>query len=137
MEKVKEKETMLTKDMEVFKEKKINYNDYEVSFRRWLISLIDSEKMSLQEARVRFSLGRDYVRLLKRWQEKYSEELHLSLQSMNSKERADNKALEKRIKELEKQLELAQMKNVALNTMIDIAEQDYKLKIRKKSGPKQ
>ena len=137
MEKVKEKETMLTKDMEVLKEKKINYNDYEVSFRRWLISLIDSEKMSLQEARVRFSLGRDYVRLLKRWQEKYSEELHLSLQSMNSKERADNKALEKRIKELEKQLELAQMKNVALNTMIDIAEQDYKLKIRKKSGPKQ
>jgi cell division septum initiation protein DivIVA len=45
--------------------------------------------------------------------------------------------LEKRIKELEKQLEHAQMKNVALNTMIDIAEQEYKLEVRKKSGPKQ
>jgi hypothetical protein len=29
------------------------------------------------------------------------------------------------------------MKNAALNTMIDIAENDYKLEIRKKSGPKQ
>ena len=56
---------------------------------------------------------------------------------MSAKERTDHKAQEKRIKELEKQLELAQMKNVALNTMIDIAENDYKLKIRKKSGPKQ
>jgi len=56
---------------------------------------------------------------------------------MSSKDRADNRELEKRIEELEKQLELARMKNVALNTMIDIAEQDYKLSIRKKSGPKQ
>ena len=56
---------------------------------------------------------------------------------MSSKDRADNTELEKRIEELEKQLELSRMKNVALNTMIDIAEQDYKLSIRKKSGPKQ
>jgi hypothetical protein len=34
-------------------------------------------------------------------------------------------------------LEHAQMKNVVLNTLIDIAENDYKLEIRKKSGPKQ
>ena len=94
--------------------------------------------MSSQEARDRFQLcTTEYKKIIKRWQERYSDELHLSLQAMSSKERADNKALEKRIKELEKQLELAQMKNVGLNTMIDIAEQDYKLEIRKKSGPKQ
>jgi predicted RND superfamily exporter protein len=94
--------------------------------------------MSFQEARDRFGLSPNYYTvILKRWQEKYSDQLHLSLSLMTSKERADNKALEKRIKELEKQLELAQMKNVGLNTMIDIAEQDYKLEIRKKSGPKQ
>jgi BMFP domain-containing protein YqiC len=56
---------------------------------------------------------------------------------MSAKERTEVKALEKRIGELEKQLERAQMKNVALNTMIDIAETDYKLAIRKKSGSKQ
>ena len=124
--------------MEGFQEKKINYNDYEISFRRWLVSQIDAEKISFQEARDRFNLNpAEYPKILRRWQERYSDELHLSLHAMTSKERADNEALEKRIKELEKQLELAQMKNVALDTMIDIAEKDYKLEIRKKSGPKQ
>ena len=132
------KEVRLTDHMEGFQEKKINYNDYEVSFRRWLISQIDSEKMTMQEAQERFHLNpNEYKKIIKRWQGRYSDELHLSLQAMNSKDRADNKKLEKRIKELEKQLEHAQMKNVALNTMIDIAEQEYKLEVRKKSGPKQ
>jgi polyhydroxyalkanoate synthesis regulator phasin len=132
------KEAMLTDYMEGFEQKVINYKDYEVSFRRWLVSQIDSGSMSMQEAREHFHLHpTEYKRIIKRWQERYSDELHLSLQSMSTKDRTDNSKLEKRIKELEKQLELAKMKNVALNTMIDIAEHDYKLEIRKKSGPKQ
>jgi hypothetical protein len=133
----KGKERKLTDHLEGFQQKEINYNDYEISFRRWLISQIDSEKMSVQEARDRFNLGADYTRIIKNWQEKYSDQLHVSLHAMNAKDRSDNSKLEKRIKDLEKQLEQAKMKNVALNTMIDIAEQDYKLEIRKKSGPKQ
>lgn len=133
----KAKDVMLTDHMEGFQEEKIKYSVYEVSFRRWLVSQIDAEKMSVQDARDRFSLGRDYVRIIKNWQERYSEELRISLQSMTPKDRVDNSKLEKRVKELEKQLELAKMKIVALDTMIDIAEQDYKLEIRKKSGPKQ
>jgi hypothetical protein len=128
----------LSDNMEGFHVEKINYKNYEPSFRRWLVSEIDSGRMTLEEARERFKLPVHFSTMFRQnWQPRYSDELHLSLQAMNSKERADNKALEKRIKELEKQLELAQMKNVGLNTMIDIAEQDYKLEIRKKSGPKQ
>jgi predicted RNase H-like nuclease (RuvC/YqgF family) len=94
--------------------------------------------MTCQEARERFSLPVwDYKKIIRRWQERYSDEIHLSLRAMSAKERTEVKALEKRIGELEKQLERAQMKNVALNTMIDIAETDYKLAIRKKSGSKQ
>ncbi len=131
------KEWKLTNEMDGFKEEKIDFGEYESSFRRWLVSQLDSEKMTFQEARSRFKIGsKDYISIMKRWQERYSEEFHLSLQAMSSKERADNKELDNRIKELEKQLELAQMKNVALNTMIDIAETDYKLQIRKKSGLK-
>lgn len=134
----KGKEAMLTDHMEGFEERNVNYNDYEISFRRWLVSQIDQRKISFEEARERFHLSpTEYKKIIKRWQERYSDELHVSLQAMSSKDRADNKKLEKRIKELEKQLELAKMKNVALNTMLDIAEQDYKLEIRKKSGPKQ
>lgn len=134
----KSKEAMLTDHMEGFEEKTVNYSNYEVSFRRWLVAQIDAGNMSCQEARERFSLSRfEYKKIIRRWQERYSDEIHLSLQAMSAKERTDVKALDKRIKELEQQLEKAKMKNVALNTMIDIAENDYKLEIRKKSGPKQ
>lgn len=134
----KRKQVMLTDYMEGFQGHEINYNDYEVSFRRWLISQIDSGKMSIQDARDRFNLSPiKYTLIIKRWQERYSDELHLSLQAMSSKDRTENAKLEQRIKELEKQLELAQMKNVAINTLVDIAEKDYKLVIRKKFGPKQ
>lgn len=134
----KENEVTLTNCMEGFQKKEINYSDYEVSFRRWLVSQVDSGNMSINEVRDRFQVNQtELKRVFKRWQELYSDELHLSLRTMSSKDRADNGELEKRIKELENQLELAQMKNVALNTMIDIAEKDYKLSIRKKSGLKQ
>ncbi len=129
---------MLTNHMEGFQEEEINYNVHEISFRRWLVSQIDAENINIQSARDRFHLNpTEYRKIIKRWQGRYSDELHLSLQAMSSKDRADNAKLEQRIKELEKQLELAQMKNIAVNTMIDIAEKEYKLLIRKKSGPKQ
>ncbi|MFV0265531.1 MAG: hypothetical protein ACK5HT_00185 [Draconibacterium sp.] len=127
----------LSDNMEGFKQERVDYSKYESSFRRWLVSELDSGRMSVAEAREAFKLPRHFGQTYKEWQVKYSDKIHLSLQAMSSKERADNKKLEQRIKELEKQLELAQMKNVALNTMIDIAENDYKLEIRKKSGPKQ
>ncbi len=134
---MKKLSTNLSDNMEGFKQEKVDYSQYENSFRRWLVSELDSGRMSVSEAREVFKLPRRFDMTYKQWQKKYSDEIHLSLHSMSSKERSDNKKLEQRIKELEKQLELAQMKNVALNTMIDIAENDYKLEIRKKSGPKQ
>lgn len=131
-------ETMLTAHMDAFYEKPINYNHYEISFRRWLISQLDSGKISAQEIRDRFKLDRhNYLAIIKRWQEHYSEELHVSLSHMSSKDRADNKELEKRIKALEQQLEKAKMKNIALETLIDVAETELKIPIRKKSGSKQ
>lgn len=128
----------LTDNMEGFVQEHVDLSKYETSFRRWLVSEIESGRISLQEARSRFKLPIRFDLLYKSyWQPKYSEQIHVSLSLMSAQERTDLKALEKRIRELEKQLELAQMKTVALNTMIDIAEQDYKLEIRKKPGPKQ
>jgi len=132
------KSTMLTEDMSAYEIKKTDYSQYEVSFRRWLINQIDGEYLSLQEVKERFGMcPKSYKATLRRWQELYSDELHLSLSFMSSKERADNKKLEARIKELEKQLEYAKMKDVAMNTLIDVAEKELKISIRKKSGSKQ
>lgn len=45
--------------------------------------------------------------------------------------------LESKIEKLEKQLELSELKTRALDTMINIAERDMNIAIRKKPGPKQ
>ena len=44
--------------------------------------------------------------------------------------------LEKRISELEKQLQMAEMKAIAFSTMVDIAEKEFKIPIRKKFNAK-
>jgi len=56
---------------------------------------------------------------------------------MTEKEKSKLEEAHKHIKKLEQSLEQAQMKNIALETMIDLAEQIFKITIRKKSGPKQ
>lgn len=132
-----EKQTLnLTDNMEGFKQESVDLKQYETSFRRWLVQEIESKRMSWQEARSRFQLPFRFDITYKEWQKKYSQEIILSLPLMNTKDIIDIKKLEARNKELEKQLELAQMRLTAVNTMIDIAEKEYKLEIRKKSGPK-
>jgi hypothetical protein len=126
----------LTDTMEGFIQEKVDLSKYETSFRRWLVSEIESKRMGIHEARIRFNLPYHFETLYRLWQKKYSEDIILTLPIMSAKERTDNQLLEQRVQDLEKQLELAQMKIVALNTVIDIAEKDYKLEIRKKSGPK-
>jgi transposase len=45
--------------------------------------------------------------------------------------------LELEVKNLQKELEKERLRTLALNTMIDIAERDLKIKVRKNSGAKQ
>jgi hypothetical protein len=56
---------------------------------------------------------------------------------MTEKERHKQEILLKRVKQLEKQLEDAQMKNNALEALIDVAEEQLKIPIRKKAGARQ
>jgi hypothetical protein len=133
-----EKQTSnLTDNMDGFKQDTVDLKKYETSFRRWLVQEIESGRMTLQEARTRFKLPYFFDQTYKDWQRKYSEEIIVSLPLMTAEERINLKKLETKNKELEKQLQLAQMRLTAVNTMIDIAEKEYKLEIRKKSGPKQ
>ena len=50
---------------------------------------------------------------------------------------SEERALEAKIKELEKALEYEKLRSLALDTMIDVAEQNLKISIRKKPGAKQ
>jgi hypothetical protein len=111
---------------------------YEVAFRRWLVREIDAGRMTLGDAIDRFNLNPESARrLLPEWRARYSSQIALTLPVMTEKERQKLQALEKRLKQMEQQLENAQMKNTALETLIDVAEEKLKISIRKKSGPKQ
>ena len=53
-----------------------------------------------------------------------------------SDEAFENLQLKKRIQELESQLKDAEMKAIAFSTMVDIAEKEFKIPIRKKYNTK-
>ena len=111
---------------------------YEVAFRRWLVRQIEEEKMSITQAIERFNFhpknGYDLIRY---WRAKYAPQMVISLPNMTAKEKQQLTQLQQQLKTLEKQLEDAKMKNIALDMLIDVAEEKLKISIRKKSGAKQ
>lgn len=108
------------------------------SEKRWLVREIESGRMSYGEAKERIDFfSKDPRSLLDSWRKKFAPEISFTLPIMTEKERQKLEVIQKRMKELEKQLEDAQMKNISLETLIDIAEEQLKISIRKKSGPKQ
>ncbi|HSN47419.1 MAG TPA: hypothetical protein VLR29_01530 [Flavobacterium sp.] len=131
------KSALLSDNMEGFEEAPINWKKYETSFRRWLVSEIELGNMTVNQARDKFQLPYRFSSTYKLWQVKYSSKIHVALQAMTPEELTEFKKLQAYIKELEKQLESAQIKNVLTESMIDIAEDLFKIDIRKKSGPKQ
>src|SRR3954468_3408287 len=113
-------------------------HSYEVAFRRWLVKELDAGRITVGDAIERFNFNpRNGRQLISDWRKRYASDIVLSLPVMTEKERQKLEALQKQIKALEKQLEDAQMKNIALETLIDVAEEQLKIQIRKKPGPKQ
>jgi transposase-like protein len=115
-----------------------NENLFSRAEKRWIVGEIQSGRMTIGSACEHFELrSKNPYALLRSWIKQYGSEIYLTLPVMTDKEKQDYDALRERLKALEKDLEHAQMKNIALETMIDIAEEKLKIDIRKKSGPKQ
>ena len=111
---------------------------YEVAFRRWLVREIKEQRLSVPEAIKQFNFNpQSGGTLLRDWQRKYGPEMVLPSLAMTEQEKQDMIALQKQVKAMEKQLEDSRMRNIALNMLIDVAEDKLKIKIRKKPGAKQ
>jgi hypothetical protein len=99
---------------------------------------IEEQKMTVAQAIERFNFhpknGYDLIRY---WQKKYAPSLVLSLPHMTEAEKQQLAILQQQLQAAEKQLEDAKMKNIALNMLIDVAEEKLKISIRKKPGAKQ
>ena len=134
-QKTEEKFTILVSDSFEQTDEKFNY---EVSFRRWLVREIEEQRMTVSEAIKQFNFDpQSGWILISRWRKKYACEMILSLGDMTEAEKHKLTALQKQLKAAEKQLEEARMRNIALNTLIDVAEEKLKINIRKKPGAKQ
>lgn len=94
--------------------------------------------MTIAQAIDRFNFhpknGYDLIRY---WREKYGSSLVLSLPNMTAAEKQQLTTVQQQLAVAEKQLEDAKMKNIALEMLIDVAEEKLKISIRKKPGAKQ
>ncbi len=134
-QKIEERFTILVSDSFAKTDEKCNY---EVSFRRWLVREIAEQRMTVCEAVKQFNFSpTSGPILIRRWRDKYAPEMILSLGDMTEAEKQKLAALQKKLKATEKQLEDARMRNIALDTLIDVAEEKLNISIRKKPGAKQ
>ena len=77
---------------------------------------------------------------VKNWVARYSSDIVVKdpyPNPMTDEEKKEIHALQEEVKLLKKKLEHEQMKNFALDTMIDLAKEQYNLDLRKNSGAKQ
>lgn len=113
-------------------------HSYEVSFRRWLVCELEEGRMTVADAVERFNFNpQNGAGLIQSWRKRYAPGMVLALPSMTEKEKQKQEALQKQLKAMEKQLEEAQLTNIALNMLIDVAEEKLSISIRKKPGAKQ
>ncbi len=107
---------------------------YSESLKREVVREIKLGNLSKEEAKRKYSI-RGHSAITK-WIHKFEGKSTDYLKIMDYK-KSDKEALIKRIKELERQLEDEQIRAEGLSKMIDIAEEQLKITIRKKSTTKQ
>lgn len=113
------------------------HRQYSDAFKRKVVREIDAGLMTKEGARRRYRiLGHSTVH---RWYRQHSNfasatlTVHLAMGD-KPKTQAEQRAL---IRDLERALAHSELKNFALETMIDLAEATYKIDVRKNSGAKQ
>ncbi len=109
-------------------------NYYSESLKREIVFQVQSGQISKEEARRKYGI-KGYTTILK-WIRKF-EGSDPYLQSLMDYNKSDKKELIKRIKELERKLEDEQIRSFGYSKMIDIAEDQLKVPIRKKPDTKQ
>ena len=130
-------ETYSTQVSDSFDKMDDNFS-YEIAFRRWLVREIEEGRTSVSDAIKTYNFNpKNGAALIYTWRQKYAPEMVLALEDMTAEEKQKLAALQERNKQLEKQLEDARLKNIALDLLIDIAEEKLKISIRKKPGAKQ
>lgn len=119
-------------------ENHIRRYDYTQTFKEKVVLEVFYQGVDIQRAVQEYGLPSIYtVQLWLRQFQKRLDSGMIVLPAMPEEQKATLKASEQRIKELEKALEYANVVIFSLNHMLDFAEKEYMLPIRKKPGTKQ
>lgn len=120
------------------KEKMLDRFKFSDELKEKLVMLVVYQNRPLKELSRQYELPNAHM--LANWVNVYKKSLEkgaLTLPPMESKNKKDTPALKQRIKQLEKSLEKANVMIYGLNAMIDYAEKELKVPVRKKHGTKQ
>lgn len=116
----------------------LNRYEYTQAFKEKIVLEVIYQGKPVQKAVEEYDLPSTYT--LQMWIRQFQKQLEngmIVLPSMTEQQKADLKASEQRIKELEKALEYANVIIFSLNHLIDFAEKELQVPIRKKGGTKQ
>ncbi|MFI2743087.1 helix-turn-helix domain-containing protein [Zhouia sp. PK063] len=100
--------------------------------KRTIVTAVEQGRMTIKEAQVAYNIKTE--KTIRDWLLRFKEEkvdLCIEIQPQMAKQKSPDKQA------LEKALQEAELKIKALNTLIDVAEDQLKIDIRKKSGAKQ
>lgn len=120
------------------KQKMLERFSFPQKLREKLVSLVLYKGMDAKVVAARYGLPE--VHTLTNWIQLYKKKLEagaITLEPMEKKGKVKAAALRQRIKQLEKSLEKANVLIYGLNSMIDYAEKELKVPVRKKRGTKQ
>lgn len=120
------------------KEKNLDQFEFSDELKEKLVLLVVYQNQSPKKLSKQYGLPNVYI--LSNWVRIYKKSLEtgaVTLPLMVPKKRKDTVALKQRIKQLEKSLEKANVMIYGLNSMIDYAEKELKVPVRKKHGTKQ
>ena len=109
------------------------YKSYSDSFKKDVVREVLEGHLSKAEARRKYNIpgGSSILYWIRKFADTDPQESKMDYS------KADKEELIKRIKELERKLEDEQIRSFGYNKMIDIAEEQLKISIRKKPGTKQ
>jgi transposase-like protein len=120
--------------------KKVNHypDEFKLKVVQEYLSTDKSQKELMQE----YSIGgkNNITKWMRKFGLKTPTEEQIKVQIVMSKEKKKSPReveLEAKVKKMEEALEYERLRTLALNTMIDVAERNLKISIRKKFGTKQ
>jgi transposase-like protein len=114
---------------------------FSAAARRSVVRAVTQGRLSLKEAQAAYGINsRDTIKDWISRQKQENDELSVSINFMedtNKHSEPSSRDLQVANEALKKQLQEAELKIAALNTLIDVAEEQLKIDIRKKPGAKQ